>query len=37
VVADDGYDGALRGVLDGGACLLGYAALGRYLGLRRTA
>jgi hypothetical protein len=37
VVADDGYDGALRGVLDGGACLLGYAALGPYLGLRRTA
>jgi hypothetical protein len=30
----DGYDGALRGVVDGGACLMGFAVLGRYLGLR---
>jgi hypothetical protein len=30
----DGYDGALRGVVDGGACLMGFAVLGRYIGLR---
>jgi hypothetical protein len=33
-VQADGYDGALRGILDGGACLAGFALLGRYLGLR---
>ncbi len=32
---DDPYDGILRGVLEGGAFLSCYAALGRYLGLRR--
>jgi hypothetical protein len=30
----DGYDGALRGLADGGACLMGFAVLSRYLGLR---
>lgn len=34
VVADDPYDGALRGVADGLACLAGFALLGGYLGLR---
>lgn len=34
VVADDPYDGALRGLGDGLACLAGFALLGRYLGLR---
>lgn len=34
VVTDDPYDGALRGVTDAIACLMGYALLGRYLGLR---
>jgi hypothetical protein len=34
VVADDPYDGMLRGVLEGGAFLGGYAVLGRYLGIR---
>jgi hypothetical protein len=34
VVQSDPYDGALRGVLDGLACLTGFALLGRYLGLR---
>jgi VIT1/CCC1 family predicted Fe2+/Mn2+ transporter len=37
VVADDPYDGALRGVADGLACLVGFALLGRYLGLRAAA
>jgi hypothetical protein len=34
VLQSDGYDGALRGLADGGACLMGFAVLGRYLGLR---
>jgi MFS family permease len=34
VVQSDPYDGALRGVADGLACLAGFALLGRYLGLR---
>lgn len=34
VVQSDGYDGALRGLADGLACLAGFALLGRYLGLR---
>ncbi len=34
VVQSDPYDGALRGIADGLACLAGFAVLGRYLGLR---
>ena len=34
VLQSDGYDGALRGLADGLACLAGFALLGRYLGLR---
>jgi hypothetical protein len=34
VVQNDPYDGALRGLADGLACLTGFALLGRYLGLR---
>ncbi len=30
----DGIDGALRGLLDGVVCLIGFATLGGYLGLR---
>jgi hypothetical protein len=30
----DPFDGVLRGLTDGAACLVGFAALGRYLGLR---
>ena len=37
VLTDDPYDGALRALADAGACLAGYAVLGRYLGLRTTA
>jgi hypothetical protein len=37
IVQDDPYDGALRGLADGAACLFGYVALGRYLGLRTEA
>jgi hypothetical protein len=33
VVQSDPYDGALRGLADGFACLAGFALLGRYLGL----
>jgi hypothetical protein len=36
VAGSDGYDGALRGLLDALACLGGFALLGRYLGLRRA-
>jgi hypothetical protein len=36
LVADDPYDGIARGLLDGVACLAGFAVLGRYLGLRST-
>lgn len=32
-LASDGPDGVARGVVDGLACLLGFATLGRYLGL----
>jgi hypothetical protein len=31
----DLYDGMLRGLIDAAACLLGFATLGRYLGLRQ--
>ena len=34
VAQSDPFDGALRGLIDGGACLAGFALLGRYLGLR---
>ncbi len=37
VAQDDPFDGLLRGLADGTACLAGYAALGSYLGLRRRA
>lgn len=37
IVQDDPYDGALRGLLDGIACLAGFGLLGRYLGLRPAA
>ena len=37
LVVDDPYDGLLRGIADGTACLAGFAVLGRYLGLRSTA
>lgn len=33
VVQSDPYDGALRGLADGLACLAGFGMLGRYLGL----
>ncbi|MEO6858741.1 MAG: hypothetical protein ABI323_09155 [Solirubrobacteraceae bacterium] len=33
VLASDGPDGAVRGIADGLLCLLGFATLGRYLGL----
>jgi hypothetical protein len=33
-VQADGIDGALRGLVDGSACLAGFAVLGRPLGLR---
>jgi hypothetical protein len=36
VRSDDLYDGILRGLSDGAICLAGFAALGRYLGLRRS-
>jgi hypothetical protein len=35
-VLADGIDGALRGLADGVACLIGFALLGPYLGLRAT-
>jgi hypothetical protein len=35
LAADDPYDGILRGLLECSAFLGGYAALGRYLGIRR--
>jgi hypothetical protein len=34
--SDDALDGLLRGILDAGACMIGFAVLGRYLGLRDT-
>jgi hypothetical protein len=36
VAQQDPYDGALRGLLDGLACLGGFAVFGRYLGLRSS-
>jgi hypothetical protein len=36
VLQSDPYDGAVRGVVEGFACLTGFAVLGRYLGLRTT-
>ncbi len=33
VPAQDAYDGAARGILDGLVCMFGFATLGRYLGL----
>ena len=36
VRSDDLYDGILRGLFDGAACLVGFAVLGQYLGLRRS-
>ncbi len=36
IAQQDPYDGALRGIADGLACLAGFALLGRYLGLRPT-
>jgi hypothetical protein len=35
VAANDPYDGLLRGLLEGGVFLGGYAVLGRYLAIRR--
>ena len=35
IAQGDPIDGLLRGVFEGVACLAGFAALGRYLGLRR--
>src|SRR5262249_4638803 len=35
IAQGDPIDGLLRGVLEGLACLGGFAVLGRYLGLRR--
>lgn len=35
IAASDPFDGLLRGVVEGGACLAGFGVLGRYLGLRR--
>ena len=32
----DAYDGILRGLFDATACLIGFASLGRYLGLRQA-
>ncbi len=37
LVTDDPYDGILRGIADGMACMAGFAVLGRYLGLRSSA
>jgi hypothetical protein len=34
IAASDPYDGALRGVAEGTACLIGFAVLGRFLALR---
>jgi hypothetical protein len=34
--SDDLYDGILRGLFDGAACLVGFAVLGQYMGLRRS-
>jgi hypothetical protein len=34
--SDDLYDGILRGLFDGAACLAGFTVLGQYLGLRQS-
>jgi hypothetical protein len=34
IAGNDPYDGAARGIVEGGACLGGYLTLGRYLGLK---
>lgn len=34
VAASGPEDGALRGIAEGAACLIGFAVLGRYLALR---
>jgi hypothetical protein len=34
VAASDPYDGALRGIAEGAACLIGFTILGRFLALR---
>jgi hypothetical protein len=34
MVGSDPYDGIMRGLAEGAACLAGFALLGRYLGLR---
>jgi hypothetical protein len=36
VRSDDPYDGILRGLFDGAACLVGFVVLGQYLGLRQS-
>ncbi|MBO0768184.1 MAG: hypothetical protein J2O48_05815 [Solirubrobacterales bacterium] len=36
IVAGDPFDGAARGLADGGACLVGYLLLGGYVGMRRS-
>ncbi|MGI8571904.1 MAG: hypothetical protein ACR2L9_04660 [Solirubrobacteraceae bacterium] len=36
VRSNDLSDGILRGLFDGAACLVGFAGLGQYLGLRRS-
>jgi hypothetical protein len=36
VRSDDLYDGFLRGLFDAAACLVGFAVLGQYLGLRES-
>ena len=35
IVQGDPIDGLVRGMFESAACLAGFAALGRYLGLRR--
>jgi hypothetical protein len=35
IAGSDPFDGLVRGVVEGGACLTGFALLGGYLGLRR--
>jgi hypothetical protein len=35
IVQGDAIDGLVRGIFEAAACLAGFAALGRYLGLRR--
>ena len=35
VIQNDPFDGLTRAVVDGLACLAGFAVLGRFLGMRR--